>query len=135
MARMRKPDLPSVLRYEDYRSRGLRNFLTPSRRALPLMGAPNQALTVKEIQRGNHLEALAFYNAFTLRPLVEVLRIQYAPQRYNFHTRYVYYELPAEVVQDLEALYFIGDPQEISHKRQQAEAWFYQTLDNLKETL
>ena len=36
-----------VNRYEEYRSRGLRNFLTPSRRALPLMDAPNQALTVK----------------------------------------------------------------------------------------
>jgi hypothetical protein len=94
-----------------------------------------QILTEKEIQRGNHLEAFVFYMAFTLRPLVEVLRIRYVPQRYNFYTRYVYYELPADVVRDLEALYFIGDPQEIGSKRQQAEAWFYRTLDQLKETI
>jgi hypothetical protein len=94
-----------------------------------------QILTEKEIHRGNHLEAFVFYMAFTLRPLVEVLRIRYVPQRYNFYTRYVYYELPADVVRDLEALYFIADPREISSKRQQAEAWFYRTLDQLKETL
>lgn len=94
-----------------------------------------QTLTEKEIHRGNHLEALAFYYAFTLRPLVEVLRIRYVPERYNFHTRYVYYELPTDVVHDLEVLYFIGNPQEISSRRQQAEAWFYHTLDYLKGTL
>jgi hypothetical protein len=94
-----------------------------------------QTLTEKEIQRGNHLEALAFYYAFTLRPLVEILRIQYAPLHYNFYTRYLYYELPVDVVRDLEALYFISSPQEIGARRQQAEAWFYRTLDRLKETL
>ena len=36
---------------------------------------------------------------------VELLRIVHCPQRYNFHTRYVYYELPADIVRRLEALY------------------------------
>jgi hypothetical protein len=48
--------------------------------------------------------------------------------------RYLYYELPADVVRDLEALFFIGSPQQIGARRQQAEAWFYRTLDKLKET-
>jgi hypothetical protein len=94
-----------------------------------------QTLTEKEIRRGNHLEALSFYYAFTLRPLVEALRIQYAPLHYNFYTRYLYYELPPDVVRGLEELYFIANPQEIGSRRQQAEAWFYRTLERLKETL
>ena len=36
-----------VNRYDDYRARGLRNFLSPSRRALPLMNVPNQLLSIK----------------------------------------------------------------------------------------
>ena len=36
-----------VNRYEDYRARGLRNFLSPSRRALSLMNVPNQLLSIK----------------------------------------------------------------------------------------
>lgn len=94
-----------------------------------------QILTEKEIQRGNHLEALMFYYAFTLRPLVEALRIRYSPERYNFHTRYIYYELPEEVLRKLEELYFVGNPQEISAKRQQAESWFYRTIQELEKTL
>src|SRR4029453_15288265 len=36
-----------VNRYDEYRARGLRNFLSPSRRALPLMNDPNQLLSIK----------------------------------------------------------------------------------------
>jgi hypothetical protein len=36
-----------VNRYEDYRARGLRNFVSPSRRALGLMNVPNQLLSIK----------------------------------------------------------------------------------------
>jgi hypothetical protein len=36
-----------VNRWDDYRARGLQNFLSPSRAALALMSAPNQALIVK----------------------------------------------------------------------------------------
>lgn len=94
-----------------------------------------QTLTEKEIQRGNHLEALVFYYAFTLRPLVEALRMQYSPERYNFYTRYLYYELPQEIVRDLEGLYFIGDPGQIGAKRRQAESWFYRLISELEQTL
>jgi hypothetical protein len=36
-----------VNQYDEYRARGLRSFLSPSRRALALMDAPNQALSIK----------------------------------------------------------------------------------------
>jgi hypothetical protein len=85
-----------------------------------------QPLTLKELPRGNHIEALAFYMGYTVRPLVEALRIRYAPRHHHFSTRYIYYDLPAEVVQRLERLYFVADASEIAEKRAQAEEWFYE---------
>jgi len=83
-----------------------------------------QSFVPKEVQRGNWIEALAFYQSLTLRPLVEALRIHYAPEHYNFHTRYVYYDLPAEVVQRLEPFFFIGDGSQLVARHAEAQAWF-----------
>lgn len=90
-----------------------------------------RTLTLKELNRGNSIEALAFYHGYTLRPLVEALRIRYAPLHYNFHTRYIHYELPEELVKTLEALYYPIDPTDLRQKRDQAEALFFHTLDYL----
>ena len=90
-----------------------------------------QILTLKELNRGNTLEALAFYNGYTLRPLVEVLRMQYDPTRYNFHTRYAHYNLPKDVVRELEALFFVANADDIRAKRALAEKWFHETLEQI----
>jgi hypothetical protein len=91
-----------------------------------------QILTLKELHRGNTLEALGFYNGYTLRPLVEVLRMRYDPPRYNFHTRYAHYNLPVDVVRKLESLFFVGNADDIRAKRMQAETWFYETLEQIQ---
>lgn len=90
-----------------------------------------QTLTEKEAHRGNAIEAVSYYQNFTLRPLVEVLRIQYQPQRYNFHTRYVYYEFPQEIVKRLEPLFYPKDLADLSKKREQAEQFFFETLNQV----
>lgn len=91
-----------------------------------------QSLTLKELNRHNTIEALAFYNGYTLRPLVEALRILYVPTRYNFSTRYVHYELPAEVVRRLENLFFVQNETDLRAKQVEAEKWFYETLDQMR---
>ncbi|MBM3127222.1 MAG: nucleotidyltransferase domain-containing protein [Chloroflexi bacterium] len=102
--------------------------------ALRVMFEMYQILTLKELQRGNALEALAFYNGYTLRPLVEVLRMRYDPTRYNFHTRYTRHYFPADVVWKLEALFFVTNADDIRAKRAIAEAWFYETLEQIQLT-
>jgi hypothetical protein len=82
-----------------------------------------QTLTMKEINRANSIEAIAFYQAWTLRPLLEVLRMRYCPQRWGFATRYVHYDLPAEVVERLTPLYYVRDLAELREKHQQAGDW------------
>jgi len=62
-------------------------------------------MVLKELNRGNLVEAVGYYHAYTLRPLLNALNMRYRPVRQGFGVRYVYYELPAEVVARLEPLY------------------------------
>jgi len=84
----------------------------------------NRILTLKELNRGNSIEAFSFYQAFTIRPLVEVLRIQYAPFRHNFHTRYIHYDLPGDIVARLERLFFVPSAEDLRERHREAEEWF-----------
>lgn len=87
-----------------------------------------QTLTLKELKRGNEVEALSFYQAYTLRPLVEALRIRHDPARHNFHTRYLKYDFPAEIAERLKPLFFVRDAEDLRLKHQQAQAWFSQLM-------
>jgi hypothetical protein len=88
-------------------------------------------LTTKEIYRGNSIEAISFYMNYTLRPLVEALRIRHCPIRFFYSTRYVHYDLPPEIVARLETLYFPKDTQTMEKYREEAEAWFWEVLDEI----
>jgi predicted nucleotidyltransferase len=90
-----------------------------------------QAEVEKELARGHELEALAFYNSMTLRPLVEALRIRHCPWRHDFHTRYVYHDLPPPVVRRLHRFFFVKDAKDIAKKRAEAEKWFLETVRGL----
>jgi len=94
-----------------------------------------QSMVLKELHRGNDLDALGFYLQCTLRPLVELLRIQYKPARYNFHIHYTKYDLPPEVVEKLESLYFVNNASDIKFKRKVAEDWFYGLLQEAEGQL
>jgi hypothetical protein len=115
---------------EAFRGR-LRSYLATLRVKFELF----QTESIKEMKRGNHIEALAFYQAYTLRPLLEVLGMLYRPSRYNFGTRYIYYEFPSAVVKELEGLYFIASPGDLPGKREKAEKWFWETVSRLEENL
>jgi len=90
-----------------------------------------QSFTLKEINRRDNIAALTYYHGFTLRPLVEALRIKHDPVRYNFHSRYLYHILPREAVQKLESLFFVADADDLYAKRQQAEEMFHQVMASI----
>ena len=86
-------------------------------------------LPLKEINRKNYIEAFAFYNSYVLRPLVDLLRMKYAlREHYNFATRYVYYELPADVVKKLERLYFCKDGDALRNNYDEGVKWVEELL-------
>lgn len=91
-----------------------------------------QNLPKKEMNRGNSIEALAFYRSFSLYPLVEMLRIKYDPYRYDFKTRYLYYNFPKDIVEKLEKLFFISDLNELKEKHEICISWFNSIFDELK---
>src|SRR6266571_3162172 len=70
----------------------------------------------KEIHRRNWLEALEFYRGIVLPSLVEAIRMHYGPFHHDFRMRYVYRELPPEVLRRLERLVFLKDPDDLAAK-------------------
>ena len=83
-----------------------------------------QHLTLKEIARGHAADALAFYLAWTLRPLVEALRLLHAPHTRVFGLRYLARDLPAPVVQRVEGLAFVHDLAHLGDQQARARRWF-----------
>jgi hypothetical protein len=80
----------------------------------------------KELNRGQLMEAIDAYRVVLLDSLTEVLRIRYCPVHYEFRTRYLYHELPADVSRRLEELYLIRDRADLEAKYSEAKAWFYE---------
>ena len=85
----------------------------------------------KEINRGNYVEALVLYYSLTLGSVVDALRIRYSPFHHDFKTRYMQYELPKEVVEKLEGLYFVRDRKNLETKYREATEWFDQIMSKL----
>ena len=90
-----------------------------------------QVLVLKELNRGNDVEALSYYLSYTYRPLVEVLRIKHCPWHHRFFTTYIYYEMPSEVVKRLHHLYFITSAEALKKCREEAADWFWETVKGI----
>jgi predicted nucleotidyltransferase len=121
-------DKAGVVRWEPFDWEAHQTFLKGRLETLKITFDLFQVTIFKELNRGCLIDALAYYHAFTLRPLVEALRIQHDPARYNFGPRYLYYDLPEEDVKRLEALYLVGSAEELGEKRQEAEEWFWRLV-------
>jgi len=83
---------------------------------------------VREIERGNGVEAIDLYRVVVLDSLLEVLRIRHGPLQFDFRTRYVHRELPPAVVAGFERLAFVRDLDDLSGKHREALAWFHETV-------
>lgn len=83
-----------------------------------------QFLIKKEINRGNALEAAEYFRIHSVAHLLELLRIKYSPTRFDFNTRYAYYDLPHDIVKRLERYYFIKDIEDLRRKHIEVVEWF-----------
>ncbi len=86
----------------------------------------------KEINRGNHLEAVDFYHML-LAWLVEALRIRYYPLHSDFKMRYIHYELPADMVKKLKRLYFVVDEGDLQEKYNELVRWFPKVISEIEK--
>jgi len=87
----------------------------------------------KEINRSHFLEAIDLYHGLTLATLVEALRIKYNPIHYNFKMQYIHHELPSEVIEKLEHLYFVKDAKDLQEKYYEAIKWFNRTMQEINQ--
>ncbi|HIJ17633.1 MAG TPA: hypothetical protein HA364_07665 [Thermoplasmata archaeon] len=78
----------------------------------------------KELNRGHLIEAVDAYTVIVLGSLTELLRIRYNPVHHEFKTRYLYSELPLDVIKKLEGLYLIKDSEDLELKYVSARQWF-----------
>ncbi len=92
-----------------------------------------QHIVTKETRRGRAVEALAFYQAMTFRPLVEALRLLHCPQRRIFGPRYLARDLPGPVCERLQDLAFVRDLADLEVKQATARTWFAHCLARLRE--
>ena len=91
-----------------------------------------QHLVTKERRRGRAVDALVFYQSWTLRPLVEALRLLHCPQRRVFGLRYLARDLPAEACAEVEALAFVRDLDDLAVKHERARRWFDRCIERLQ---
>ena len=84
----------------------------------------------KEINRGNLLEAIELYRTLTLATLLEALRIKHNPIHCDFKTRYIHYELPSGIIEELERLSFIENEKDLQDKYLQTTELAKQILES-----
>lgn len=87
-------------------------------------------LVPKELARGNVIDALQFYQGFTLRPLLHMLGIAHRPLRHNFN-RYAHQELPPHIITRLAPLYLVSNADELALKHAHAVAFFWEVTHAL----
>jgi hypothetical protein len=86
----------------------------------------------KEIERGNLIEAVDLYHKMILGSLIEGLRMRYHAVHYDFGTRYIHYELPAGVVQELTDLHLVAGESDLVRKLARAKQWFRDTISGVE---
>jgi hypothetical protein len=84
----------------------------------------------KEIGRGNWLEAMDYYQNITLATLVELLRVRHCPYHHQFKMRYVHRELPSDVIERLQPLFFVKDTSDLRMKYAEATGWIDEMLSS-----
>ena len=90
-----------------------------------------QTLVTRAVRRGFVAEAAVAYQDYAYRPLIELLRIQHCPDRFDFGARYLDRDLPATVRAEVEALALPSSLDEVEEFRSRAEALFDATLAEL----
>ena len=95
----------------------------------------SQGFVRKAILRGRQVEALAAFWGYTLKPLVELLRMRHCPSRWDFGMRYLDRDLPGPVYAELRGILFVADSDDLAEHLSKATAWAERLLRELDGTV
>ena len=87
-----------------------------------------KTLVLKEIDRGQAIDAMSFYQNGMLRPLVEVLGMIYRPYKFDFGLRYLHKHFPADVQKTVQDLTYVSDLADLLKKVIKLEEFFTEAL-------
>jgi hypothetical protein len=93
----------------------------------------SQIFVRKTILRGQEVEALAAFWGYTLKPLVELLRMRYCPARWDFGMRYLQRDLPGPVYDELQDIIFVKESVDLVEHLAKAVEWGERLLRELTE--
>lgn len=89
-------------------------------------------MITRSVRRGLSVEAASFYSRFALQPLVELLRMRHAPERYDFGLRYLDRDLPGDVHAFVRGLAFPKDADDCERLHELARERFQEELRALE---
>jgi predicted nucleotidyltransferase len=92
-----------------------------------------QTLVTRAVRRGFVAEAAGAYQDYTLRPLIELLRIRHCPDRFDYGARYLDRDLPQGAREEVEALALPGSLDEVEAFRARAQELFEATWAELSQ--
>ncbi|MFC1572113.1 nucleotidyltransferase domain-containing protein [Candidatus Eisenbacteria bacterium] len=124
---------PPPLDWETHRAK-MEARLDTLRAQFPLL----QPLVSRGIARGHAAESAYGYQVLTIKPLVELLRLRYCPERFDYGLRYLDRDLPDEWREEIERLAYPTSPAALLGMHSQAVGHFTKQLvayDNGEWTL
>lgn len=87
-----------------------------------------QPLVIRAVEREQATDAAYWYMQLTLVPLVELLRMRYCPERFDFGMRYLADDLPGNIYREVCELALPGSLEGVRLCRARAEAVFRREL-------
>ncbi len=93
-----------------------------------------QPLIEKAIAREHVAEAVHFYHAMSLRPVIDLLRIRHCPDRFDFGPRYLGRDLPANMRTTVDRLCLPKNLEELRANLAECGAIFRTTLTEIEKS-
>jgi hypothetical protein len=94
-----------------------------------------QGAVRRAVLRGMGAEAMQSYQNLSLRPLVELLRMRYCPDRFDYGIRYIDRDLPPHLRDTIERLAFPPTREAIEQYRAEVEDLYRRNIEDLDHGL
>lgn len=91
-----------------------------------------KTLVLKEVERGNAIDAFGFYQNGLVRPFIEVLGMLRRPFRYDFGMRYIHKTFPSNEQKLIEELNYVSDFKDLPSRVERVERAFKDAVDQVK---
>ena len=91
-----------------------------------------KTLVLKEIERGQPIDAIGFYQMGLVRPYIEVLGMLRRPFKYDFGMRYIHKSFPLEEQKVIEELSYVASFSDLPEKLIKVEQSFYTAVSQVR---